>query len=345
MTPKLRGIAIGAGYFSQFHFDAWNRIREVEITAICDRDLERAAAARQRYGIPRQYAEVQEALEREQPDFVDVITPPAAHFESCAAAAERGIPIICQKPLAPTYDEARKLVELCAAKTARLMVHENFRFQPWHREIKRLLDQGTVGSKLHSLTFRSRPGDGWGSDAYLCRQPYFRTMPRLLVFETGVHFIDTFRYLAGDVSRVYCILRKLNPLIAGEDCGVLLFEFCSGAVGMWDANRYNESNHVDPRYTFGEFLVEANGGSIRLAPDGTLTVQRLGEPERVHDYAHSERGFGGDCVYFTQRHFVERLLDGRPFETEGAIYLETLQVQEALYESAKRRLPIEVRQV
>jgi predicted dehydrogenase len=78
------------------------------------------------------------------------------------------------------------------------VVHENFRFQPWHREIKGLLEAGTVGTRLHSLTFRSRPGDGWGPGAYLNRQPYFRTMPRLLLHETGVPFIDTFRYLAGE---------------------------------------------------------------------------------------------------------------------------------------------------
>jgi D-apiose dehydrogenase len=134
----------------------------------------------------------------------------------------------------------------------------------------------------------------------------------------------------------------LNPVIAGEDCGLLVFEFAGGAVGLWDANRYNESNCEDPRYTFGEFLVEGNGGSIRLAPDGTLTVQPLGEPERRHKYDPPRTGFGGDCVYATQTHFVTRLLDGGPFETSGEIYLRNLIVEEACYESAERRAPVDV---
>jgi predicted dehydrogenase len=337
---KLRGIGIGAGYFSQFHYEAWSRIAGVEITAVCDRDTSRATAARERFGLPRQYSDFQEALAQEHPDFVDIITPAESHAAICRAAAQAGAAIICQKPLAPTLGEARALVEQCAAVGARFMVHENFRFQPWHREIKRLLEAGAIGSKLHSLTFRSRPGDGWGTDAYLGRQPYFRTMPRLLIHETGVHFVDTFRYLAGEVVRVYALLRTLNPVIAGEDCGLLIFEFATGAIGVWDANRYNESTSADPRYTFGEFLVEADGGSIRLAPDGTLTVQKLGEPERRHDYHHERRGFSGDCVFATQQHFVSRLRDGAPFETEGAAYLRTLAVVEALYESARRRLPV-----
>ena len=51
------------------------------------------------------------------------------------------------------------------------------------------LDLGTIG-RLHSISCRTRMGDGWQTDAYLARQPYFRTMPQLLVYETGVHFID-----------------------------------------------------------------------------------------------------------------------------------------------------------
>ncbi|MBI3466755.1 MAG: gfo/Idh/MocA family oxidoreductase, partial [Planctomycetes bacterium] len=131
--------------------------------------------------------------------------------------------------------------------------------------------------------------------------------------------------------------------IAGEDCGLLIFEFSGGPIGMWDANRYNESNFADPRYTFGEFLVEGNGGAIRLYGDGRLTMQHLGEAEQDHhQYIHTRQGPGGDSVHATQRHFVERLLDGQPFETGGEEYLKTLTVQEACYLSAERRAPVGV---
>jgi predicted dehydrogenase len=185
-------------------------------------------------------------------------------------------------------------------------------------------------------------GDGWGPNAYLPRQPYFLSQPRLLVHETGVHFIDTFRYLAGEITRVSAWLRRLNPAIQGEDCGLLVFEFASGAIGLWDANRYNEPNLPPPdaRYTFGEFLLEGNAGSIRLYLDGRITVQQLGGREEEIAYAHDRRGFAGDCCHLTQRHFVERLLDGRPFETSGSEYLKTLAVEEAVYRSASNRAAI-----
>ena len=195
---------------------------------------------------------------------MDVITPPPSHQAICAEAAQRGIHIICQKALAPTFEEAKAIVANAAAAKVRFMVHENFRFQPWHREIKRLLEAGAIG-ELHSVAFRSRMGDGWGENAYIPRQPYFREYPRLLVFENGVHFIDTYRYLAGEISRVTAWHRRLNPVIKGEDCALVVFEFANGALGEWDANRYNETTARNPRYTFGEFLVE---GSRREHPAG-----------------------------------------------------------------------------
>lgn len=339
---ELNGVAVGAGYFSQFHFDAWSRIEGVRLSAICDAESAAAQRAAREFKIPRTYSDFAEMLETERPDFVDIITRPDSHLELTRIAAEHGAAVICQKPLAPTIKEAEQLVDAAEAAGIRLMVHENFRFQPWYREIRRLLDAGTTGRTLHSLSFRMRTGDGYGSDAYLARQPYFRDMPRFLLHETGVHFIDTFRFLAGEINDVTAVLRRLNPAIKGEDAGHLTFQFASGALGTWDANRCNESSADDPRYTFGTLLVESDGGSIRLDEEGRLFVKPLGQSEVEHNYAHERRGFAGDCVFFTQRHFIDCLRDGREFETSGRNYLTTLQLVEAAYQSAEQRRPTAV---
>jgi predicted dehydrogenase len=340
---KLKGVCIGAGYFSQFQYEAWARIEEVEIVAFCNRDATRAKEITNQFGIQKHYTDYREMFDKESPDFVDIITPPPTHLEICKEAGRHGIHIMVQKPLAPTQEEAAKIVADADKSGVRLMVHENFRFQPWHREIKRLLNEGAIGDQLHSLNFRTRTGEGWGKQAYIPRQPYFRDYPRLLVYETGVHFIDTFRYLAGDISKVSAWLRKLNPVIKGEDCGLLVFEFANGAIGQWDANRFNEPpSGTNARYTFGEFLIEGNKGSIRLSTDGTIMLQNLGEEARVIPYSHERIGFAGDCVYTTQRHFVDRMLDDGDFETSGNDYLKTIKVQEAVYEAAAKGQPVEL---
>lgn len=337
-----KGVCVGTGYFSPFQYEAWNRLENVTITGLCCRTWEKGVELAQKFSIPAIYTSVAEMLDREQPDFLDIITPPESHLEYCREAFKRKIHVVVQKPLAPTIEESRLIVEEAERAGVRLMVHENFRFQPWYRAIKKLLEEETIGQRLFSAHFRMRTGDGWGTEAYLSRQPYFRDMPRLLVFETGIHFIDTFRYLFGEVTHVYASLRKLNPVICGEDAGLVQFEFENGVQAVWDANRYNESNAANPRYTFGEMLIEGEGGSIRLYSDGRLTVQRLGDEEREHPYHPTDAGFAGDCVYTVQKHFIDCLQSDGPFETGGEEYLKNIQVQEAIYlsNSLKQRVDL-----
>lgn len=336
-SSRIKIACIGCGYFARFHIEAWQRIPEIELVAICDLDRAKAIELAQQYNVPNVYSDVSELYAQEAIQVIDIITPPDTHYELCLQAAQLGIHIICQKPLAPTLDLAKKMVADIAHHKVRFMVHENWRFKPWYREIKKQLSEHVIGDKIHSIYFQMRMGDGWAEDAYLDRQPYFRTMPRLLVYETGIHFIDTFRYLVGEVESVFANLKKLNPKIAGEDAGHILFNFENGATGVWDANRFNESKSDNARYTFGEMLIDGNGGCLRLYNDGRITVQQLGEKERSIEYAHEDINFAGDCVYFLQKHFVHCFMNDLPFENSGEAYIKNLEIQEAVYASAKER--------
>ncbi len=163
----------------------------------------------------------------------------------------------------------------------RLIVHENFRFQPWYREALRLLQAGALGTP-HNVAFRLRPGDGQGPDAYLARQPYFQEMERFLVHETAIHLIDTFRFLLGEIDAVFAWLRRLNPAIAGEDAGYILFRFANGAAGLFDGNRLNEHVSDELRRTMGEMWLEGSAGVLRLDGAGRLWLKPHGGEERQH---------------------------------------------------------------
>lgn len=337
----LKGVAVGAGYFSGFQYEAWTRIPEVEIAAIYNRTESKAREIMDKYGVPRYYDSWQRMIDEEKPDFIDIITPPETHEEMCAYAAERGVHIVCQKPLAPTLEASRRIVENAAARGVRFMVHENWRWQPWYRKIREVEDSGLLGEFTH-LYFRMRMGDGWGERAYLDRQPFFRDYPRLLIYETGVHFVDTFRYLLGEIEEVYANLRRLNPVIKGEETGQIFFRFVNGATAILDANRYNEVESESPRYTFGELRIDAMNGHLTMDTTSRMRVKLLGEPGYDLDYPRTNKFFAGDCVYATQRHFVDRFLSGGEFESSGPDYLKTLAVVEAIYESAATRQPVRI---
>lgn len=323
----------GCGYFSRFHQDAWSRMADVRVVGVADRDPDKRAAALALFPQARAFAEAEEMLDATRPDLIDIVTPPQTHLDLVRAASSRKLAMICQKPLAPTLPEAIELVETAERAGVLLAVHENFRFMPWFMETLSLMQGGAVGTPLN-ISFRLRPGDGQGPDAYLSRQPYFQTMPRFLIHETGIHLIDVFRCLMGEITGVFARLRRINPAIAGEDAGYVVFDFASGAAGLFDGNRHVDHPADDTRMTNGVLLVEGTQGVIRLDGFGKLFVRPRGGEEREHLYDWHDRGYGGDCVYRQSRHVADHLLTGSALVNTGRDYLRNLDIEEAIYRSA-----------
>lgn len=329
----LRVAAVGAGYFSRFHYDAWNRLG-VEVAAVCSRTAESAEAAAKEFGIPRSFTDFAGMLDAVCPDLVDIITPPETHLAYIGTAAERGLPIICQKPFTRSLEEAVEAVRLAEEAGVLLVVHENFRFQPWYAKIREIVGSGAIGD-VYQVSFRLRPGDGQGEDAYLNRQPYFQKMDRFLVHETAIHLIDVFRYLCGEVVSVTAELSKLNPAIAGEDAGLILFKFENGSRGLFDGNRLSDHVARNRRLTMGEILVEGAEGAVRLNGDGELFLRAHGQnQERKVDYEWEDLGFAGDCVFRLQKHVVECIRQGGKVTNSGRDYLANLRIEEAVYRSS-----------
>lgn len=339
MSAAFRVGCVGAGYFSRFHYDAWARIEGAHPCASVDRDIEKARAT----GL-RAYADLPGMLAEERPDIVDIITPPTTHLGYIEQAlTARPQAIICQKPFCTDLDEAREATRLSKAAGIPIVVHENFRFQPWYRAIKSELAAGTIGDVLQ-LTFRLRPGDGQGQQAYLDRQPYFQDMPRFLVHETAVHWIDTFRYLMGEPEALFADLRRMNPVIRGEDAGYILFRYDNGARALFDGNRLLDHAAENTRCTMGEALVEGTKGTLELKGDGSLHLRRFGEtgtavllPSSTHE------GFGGDCVFHLQNHVVRALREGGALENLAGDYLPVIEQENAIYASARAGTWIDVK--
>ena len=114
-SRRLRVASVGAGYFSQFHLAGWRAIADAELVGLCDADPAALAQQAQRYGIARTFREADALLDATQPDLIDIVTPPATHAALVAAAVARRVPVVCQKPLAPTYAEAVAIVEAAEA--------------------------------------------------------------------------------------------------------------------------------------------------------------------------------------------------------------------------------------
>lgn len=328
---SFRVAIAGCGYFARFHREAWRRLDGVEVVGVCDLDPAKAAAAAAELPGARVFASLAAMLDTTHPRILDVVTPPATHLEAVEAAGSRRIDVICQKPLADDLAAATAIVEAGERHGIKLIVHENFRFMPWFREARRVVESGRLGDILN-VTFRLRPGDGQGPNApFLARQPYFKDQPRFLVHETAVHLVDVFRMLAGEVTGVFARLRRYNPIIRGEDAGIVVLDFASGAMGVIDGNRHLDHPADDTRMTNGVMFLEGTGGTLRLDGFGNLFLKPHGKAERPHPYAWEDRGYGGDCVYSQTAHALAHLRDGATVVNDARSYLRNIAIEEAIY--------------
>jgi predicted dehydrogenase len=325
---NLRGGIAGCGFFAQFHIDAWRRLPGIELAAASDPDLARARAA-----APNAYASTEEMLDREQLDFVDIATRPEAHLDGVLRAVDKGIPVICQKPMAMSMDEARRMAAAAEHAGVPFMVHENWRWQPWYRVLRERVNAGGVGDVV-TYHFRMRRADGMGAEPYPA-QPYFRDMPKLLLYESVVHPIDTARFIFGDIGAIFARTARRNPRIAGEDTAFCLLTHRNELTGIVDGHRFLDLLPESP--PLGDAVVEGTLGMLEVRAGGDVFSNgRLVWPNTV------KLGYRGDSVRATQAHFADCLRAGRDFETSGRAYLHTFAAVEAAYVSARegRAVPV-----
>lgn len=318
----LKGGLIGCGFFGQIQLEAWRRMPEAEIVAAADLHLERA-----RKSAPRAYSSAEEMLEREPLDFVDIATRPEWHLPLVRLAAARKIPVICQKPMAPNWADAVAMVGAAEAAGMRLVIHENWRWQPWYRAAKKILEAGGIGGPI-AYCIRMRRRDGLGPAPYP-HQPYFVEMPRLVIYEMLVHHLDTARFLFGEITSVYAQARRINPILVGEDQVLMLVTHASRLQGVIDGHRFLDLEPDSP--VLGDAFLEGESGAITISPSGD--VFRGSERAWRNDV---QAGYRGDSVRAMQQHFVAGLKSGAPCESEGREYLKTFAAVEAAYESIQR---------
>jgi predicted dehydrogenase len=342
MSDALKVAVVGLGYFSEFHLDAWAELEASDLVAACDISDERRAWAGEKYGIEvcDDLAEIIAA----NPDIIDIVTPPPSHFDLIKKLATKDKIIICQKPFCQSVEEAEEAIAFAKDCGCRIFIHENFRFQPWYRAIKTFIDTDGLG-KIYQTRFYLRPGDGRGPDAYLSRQPAFQKMPRLLVHETGVHFIDLFRWLSGDIENVYADIRKLNPVITGEDCGIVIMNHKNGSQSILDGNRLSDHPTDNLRRTMGVMQIEGEKGTIDLNGMGDITFRPFGSqtseiiPIKLDVDINA---FGGGCVKALNMHLLLAAMGKGEFENEAEDYLAVIKATAATYQSAETGHKIEL---
>jgi len=330
-TPLKVALA-GAGMISWFHLTAWRSVSDrVRVVAVCDPDLAKASARAKEFSIPGIYVDAEAMFAAETIDVLDVASPRQTHAAWVDAAAAHGIDVLCQKPLTPTLAEAESLARRVEGKV-RLMVHENWRFRPWYRELKRWMTAGDLGDVLLARMAMITSGllpDATGRRPSLERQPFMQYEEELMIAEVLIHHLDVMRFLCGELTVIDARAARTLADVRGETLATILLETASGApievTGTMAAPGYpaRPPDRLE--------LV----GSKASAVFDDAGLQLLGPTPRVKQYDR-DRGYQAsfDGVI---AHFVDCLQSGAGFETGPGDNLATLRLVEDAYRAAGLR--------
>ena len=332
MKPKLRVAMAGAGFASGLHLAGWKRVTNAEVVAICDPSEEKAAARAREFGVSAVFADAAAMLADVKPDALDVVAPMHMHVPLCLLAAEHGVHILCQKPLAPSLVEAKNLSRAIHGKV-RLMVHENWRFRAQYRRLRSWLDAGVLGEPVSSIMQVHSSGlleNEAGVLPQLERQPFFAHLERLLIGELLIHHLDVLRWLLGPLRVVAVRAGRLCAAVKGEDHAVIVLE----GQKRWALLDGNLATPGAPPTPSDRLELVGTKGTALFE---NSTLQLRGKREETVEF-DLVAGYG-DSYAAAIAHFATALASGAAFETDVDENLQTLALVEDAY-AAQRPLQV-----
>ncbi len=243
------------------------------VTVMSGRSKSAVSAAAAAYGVPAPVTDWRELIARDDVDVVDICTPPGTHAEIATAAAAAGKAVICEKPLAVSYAQARAAADAVRAAGVPNAVGFNYRKLPAVALMRRMIDDGAVGEvRLWRAT--------WLSDEFTDPDTPFdwrfdRAMGGTTIADLGSHLIDLALWMAGDIAGVCAqseTFIKQRPVfddgvsevgladVTVDDASSALIRFASGARGTVEMARSAVRRPCD-------FTVEVNGAAGTLIFD------------------------------------------------------------------------------
>jgi len=330
---------IGAGGFARANWI--NRVfpdfkDEIEIVALVDINEDVLADSGKVLQLPdeRLFTRMEGAFEKVEADFCAVVIPPWAHKDAVLLAAERGVHIISEKPIADTLDACREIYEAVKKSGVKTAVIQNYRFTARMLTFRKVLREGKLG-RLNYLIGRFaadyRKYGSWGA-------PFRHEMEDALIIEGAVHHFDMLRNLAGADCETICGF-GWNPewsSFKGDCVGLFVMEMTNGSHAFYEGNccGAGRQNSWHKEYYRAEF----EGGAVELDADDVVRIIRRGEePEAVPMVAADKTGH-----HTILRDFLKWLDGGSPPETCIDDNIKSAAMMFAAIDAARNRTAVRV---
>ena len=179
----------GIGGISGAHSPAWEAMEETELAALCDIRQE----CLEKYPDKHLYTDFQEMLNAEQLDILDICLPTYLHADYAVQAMERGIHVICEKPVSLKAEDVERVYEAARRNNVKFMVAQVLRFWPEYELLKEIYDSGKYGKLLSGSMSRLGGIPKWSWDNWMADEKRSGLVP----FDLHIHDLDFLVYAFG----------------------------------------------------------------------------------------------------------------------------------------------------
>lgn len=266
MEKKLKIGIIGCGGIANGkHMPSLSKLKDVEMVAFCDILPEKAEKAKEQFGTPdaKVYSDYQELLKDPEIDVVHVCTPNRSHAPISIDSLHAGKHVMCEKPMAKTAADARKMVEAAKETGKKLTIGYQHRHKPEAIYLKSVIERGDLGDIYFAKAFavRRRGTPNWG----VFLNEYEQGGGPLI--DIGTHSLDVTLYLMNNYEPKMVVGTKYKK-VNNPECG-----------NPWGGWKEGENTMEDS--AFG-FIVMKNGATIILESSWALnTIEPIQEGSTV----------------------------------------------------------------
>lgn len=297
--------------------------------ACYDPDLVRAQSIGREFGMDA-CTSAAELVERDDVQGLIIASPNNAHRENVELGTAAGKHVFVDKPIANTIEDAVAIIDAARLAGVTLAIGHNGRRMPGHRGMKRLIEEGAIGTPL---TVEANFSHSGGLNLTPEHWRYYRSeCPALPLMQLGIHFADTMQYLLGDVVEVSSFMSRVAIPADSEDVTVSIFRFGGGLLGYLGSNYASPPVYYINAYgTEGNLYCE-NGGRLRYRS------AKNSEPEQVAvagPNAHQEE----------LEEFAQCAKTGHTPEVDGHTALKALAVVQAAVTSHQQNRAVSIAEI
>ena len=337
---KIKLGLIGCGGMMKQHALAINLVESVEITAVCDVDIERANNVASALNNP--YVTADYKTMADKVDAILCVLPHHLHYECGMFFARHKKHILMEKPLCNSEEECVSLMETCEEEGVVLMCAYPVRYPPGIVKLKELIDSGNFGKVMQMSIWTEQltkavEGD-WKADARLGGGQFF---------SHGCHYVDILLWFLGKpVKGMHFGTRVGTPWLMKEGTSMAMFEFESGALGYhgatWGARGtklgYNYQIHTEK----GMLEFDSGAEEIRLYDAGVDHIPGMAEQKTFKVIWTKELESRKETQHEI-RHFVDCITNGKKPLTDAKSALTGLRIIWKMYEAEKNGMVADLR--